>query len=586
MEDRSIKQDAERMWRVWPFAATLAVVIGIALVNDTLSSIRGGDAASYMLLAKSIATGHGLADINIPGAPPHTQYPPVLPLILAPLYALFGYNFVVMRILLLVFSYGAVYMAGRYFDRLAGGRVATAVAFLTATNFFYLFFAREFMTEVPYALFALLALYFTRKFGERGGVREYVIILPALVALTYMTRMIGVTLYAAVMVSLFISYIEGRAEPEQKDRARRRLLYFGVAAIVPFVMWSVRNSLFAGDVATYQSIFLQGDYYSLDAGGAGVASIAARFAQNVGYYFDAIPSSIITSAGLKGVLGPVLLSVLSTAVLLLVILGLVRELRVRRGVKDIYFIIYFGLLTVWPVYGSGDARRYVVPMIPFVYYYLIVGISALSGLRSAFAGNAMRYATAAVIASLALLAVNLYDIREIVWPPSLAGRLAGGGRTIKANLLKKIDVLTPEAASAKYFEGFAPCYANYIYASEYLGRVMSPEGVVMTRKPEIAYLVSGRYAVRFPYTSDRSTMEAFVEKAGVTHVMFDACYPEAGTYVKPYIEAHADEYATVADDTRGTVILRRIKKGGGEEESASGGREGDGSGGAKRDSDL
>jgi len=42
------------------------------------------DDANYIILAESIAKGHGYRQINYPTAP-ETRYPPVLPLVLAPL---------------------------------------------------------------------------------------------------------------------------------------------------------------------------------------------------------------------------------------------------------------------------------------------------------------------------------------------------------------------------------------------------------------------------------------------------------------------------------------------------------------------
>ncbi|MFQ5465148.1 MAG: glycosyltransferase family 39 protein [Thermodesulfobacteriota bacterium] len=547
--------------RLWPFAALLLVIFGFELVDGILSSIRGGDAPVYVLLAKSIATGAGFSDLNLPGAPAHTQYPPLLPLLLSPLYLLYGFNFTVMRIAVLLFAAAAVYMTGRHFERVGGGGLAAAVAFLVGTNYFFLFFAREIMTEAPYAFFSMAALYFLSRHASEDprtaeGSRPFVLLLPALFALAYMTRMIGVTLYAGAVAALAASTLASPARDGLRRAAARRLVLFAVMAILPFVVWSLRGALVGGQADTYESIFFQADYYSLDKGGAGLVALASRFAENAADYFRAVPLSMITSSELKDLLPAGALYLLCIVLLVVLAAGLVRELWFTRGPMEFYTLFYFGLLSVWPVYGSGDARRYVVPMLPLLYYYLLTGARVLLSLGEARAGGRMGFGTAASVLAAVLLFMNVFEVRTLLWPPTAAQRVLYGALAAKRDFSGRIEDVTPAAMGADYFAGHVPCFASYLRAAEYLGGVMGPGDVVVTRKPEAVHLVSGRYSVRFPYTGDTLAMDRFMNAVGAGYVLLDACYPESSMYMVPYVLERGNRFGIVYDDGKGTVLLK------------------------------
>ena len=60
----------------------LALVTGIAIV-DALPVGVFHDDAMYVVLARSLASGHGYRYLNLPGAPAATQHPPGYPALLA-----------------------------------------------------------------------------------------------------------------------------------------------------------------------------------------------------------------------------------------------------------------------------------------------------------------------------------------------------------------------------------------------------------------------------------------------------------------------------------------------------------------------
>src|SRR5205085_5084384 len=90
LSNNATPREGSVRWRVSEsrmplLAAALALVAGIFAV-DTLPIGGFYDDAFYVILAKSLATGHGYRNLNLPGAPFATHYPPGYPLLLAVLW--------------------------------------------------------------------------------------------------------------------------------------------------------------------------------------------------------------------------------------------------------------------------------------------------------------------------------------------------------------------------------------------------------------------------------------------------------------------------------------------------------------------
>ena len=88
--------------------------VGLCLLLFDPKLHTGGDSATYMLLAESIATAGDGYSLHVDPGPPvaHTKYPPGYPLALAPLVALFGRNLVVLKLLSVVFTAASVVVFG------------------------------------------------------------------------------------------------------------------------------------------------------------------------------------------------------------------------------------------------------------------------------------------------------------------------------------------------------------------------------------------------------------------------------------------------------------------------------------------
>jgi 4-amino-4-deoxy-L-arabinose transferase-like glycosyltransferase len=543
--------------RLWILFIAIAVFLCFQLIDDGLSDLRGGDDAIYLLLAKALATGHGYTDIHLPGNPSHTQYPPPLfPFLLSPFYHFFGYNFMWMRLMVIGFTLGSFFMVRRLVTRLEGvgdlPGVLTALLFIT--NFGVMVFSAEILPETPYIFFTLVVLVYVEGISLKKNIAPYALYLPLLVTLAYLTKSHGVALYVAVVVVLILRLFE-------RDMDWRngffKLLAFGAVTSAPFVLLMLRSSLISGGPFTFRSVFffrILQDYYNM--GGWGILE---RVWENLGLLLVAVPGSLISFVGLQTLLPSPLYFIFSILILLTVLCGFVHSLTLRRGVMDFYVLIYLCFILIWPVYGLGDARRYMIPLVPLLYYYSFMGFNFVTSLKDIFRGfrpGPLVERGHFIIPFALFLALNIAEIGEKFMPQEAARKVSRSVGLVKSDLFTRVEEVEQNAVLREYLLKTSPCYYSYIATAFFLRDVTRPGDVIMTRKPEITALITGRYAIKFPYTTDESVMFNLIEGQGVDFVLLDGCYDETREYLIPFVERHDEKFLVWMSEGRHTGILK------------------------------
>ena len=75
-------------WALPAFVGVAVFIVGALIIDGFPVGVTHDD-SMYVVLAKSLATGHGYRWLNLPGAPPATHYPPGYPAVLALLWLIF-----------------------------------------------------------------------------------------------------------------------------------------------------------------------------------------------------------------------------------------------------------------------------------------------------------------------------------------------------------------------------------------------------------------------------------------------------------------------------------------------------------------
>jgi dolichyl-phosphate-mannose-protein mannosyltransferase len=335
-----------------PLAPTLLIVGVGALLLVALR--RGqpwdGDFALYLMNARNIVLGLPYAKtaylLNPDNAINPAAYPPGLPLLFAPIYALFGIDLLKLKILCI----GGLLLFLVVFYRIARGMVpasfALAVTGLIGLHPFIVDSENSPASEFPFLFFCYLALYLLHRTHEQdrtGGPwsLELEAATSLAVAFAYLTRSVGVLIFPAAFA---ISVLN-----------TRRLLTRNNAALAgAAVLVLLAQAAFPADLGTYVHYF---DNYSLH----GVWATVVRY---WGVY--------TTLVGQVARIHPSLGAMLGVGIFVLATIGFVA--RVRRGptVYEAFFGMYACFLIIYPI--TIEVSRYSLPIWPLLFLYCAYAI--------------------------------------------------------------------------------------------------------------------------------------------------------------------------------------------------------------------
>lgn len=392
----------------------ILVIISAALGLMRFNSLQLGasyDDAHYIILAESLSSGQGYQLINFPRPQMERAFPPGWPLLLAPFTFLYPGNYTILKLFSLFLWLASIPLTYKLFSRRIESPYLEIVTGLAALNPLLVGASVTVMSESAYLFFSLLALNILDSWNSAAeGKKDWLVILIAATALfTQFIRTIGISLSIALVVTFLLS-----------RRFREAGLAIGVflagALLQTWINLSSGGSVIS---ASYQSQVFNSPV---------IEKIGQMGSNALGYFNEVLAGSLfpifgskltsfLSNYGLQNL--PI---ILNAAIILLVIFGLMLSCKKIHTV-ELYFIIYiFGILAFWnPGVGSVKAR-FLIPIIPFLYFYLMQGMNWVivkltrnkhGPLRGISLGARIAAGAGGIIA-LTLLARNLQDWRSPV----------------------------------------------------------------------------------------------------------------------------------------------------------------------------
>jgi len=404
--------------------ATLTAAIVLALLGLSLpgwNDFQIGayqDDASYLVLARSIATGERFGQIFQPGPHLPAKFPFVFPLLLAPFAA--G-DLAMARLVPLVFTVLDVIVLVAGWPLLAGRssrRWALAVAALYALSPQVVAHSRLVMSEPPFLFFTLTALLLTEWCARGRGGFAAAAGLGASVALAYFTRPVGAVLAVACGGALALGI--ARRPGALRDFSR---VAGGAAAGVLLVLalgFGVARIEFADLLPRYHVTEL-GEAASPWVGPPPAEEGPRWLRTAAEYAYPTIPAALLP-AGLGGntreraaaaglVFLPPLLGGLVLALTLLGAWYAWRRDRLSSAVV-LFQLSYGAVLLAWP-WAVG---RLLYPLLPFLFYEFLMGVALLGRAAGALAGRrhraGLRRAAVGLVCGLLLALSIVKDLRS------------------------------------------------------------------------------------------------------------------------------------------------------------------------------
>jgi hypothetical protein len=407
---------------------------------------------------------------------------------------------------------------------------------------------------MPYIFFSLLALNSAEALKNRKDLLPYALYLPLLFAAAYMTKNHGVILYLS-MVAVLILRSFGRES--ERGRGLMQLALFAAVTVAPFIFWILKSELSSGAPFTFRSVFIFNILKGLYNMGAGV--FIERVWENLGMLIVAIPGSLLSFIDLQRILPGPVFNIISLFLFFTIFSGLVYRLAVKRGVMDFYVVFYLSIITVWPVYGLGDARRYMVPLIPFIYYYSFTGFNLILSVKDISRGP-MHMRGYMLIPFALFLVLNVFEIRDMFRPGKVSEKLSGSVSLLKRDLSSRYDEVRPETVLKGVFLKTRPCYYDYMLNAHILKELSRPGDLILTRKPELVALITGSYAMKFPYTDDGKVLMKFIDDKGVDYILLDGCFDETRKFLIPFVEKYSDRFSVWVHEDKNTGILKLVRE--------------------------
>jgi hypothetical protein len=343
-----------------------------ALASFHLLTLRqghawGDDFAMYIRHAANIVSGVPYADtgyiynLDRPELGPRT-YPPVFPLLLAPVYKLSGLNLTALKIevaALLIAALGALFFA---FEERLSFASRCALVLLVGLNP-VVWQAKDLInSDIPFVALIYLSLRVIEKSYPLAGVPKVsaAILVGFLIYLAYGARTVGLILIPALLLYDFLRY--------------RRPTVFAAAAVG-----------FCGILILAQNALLPPDGSYLDnvkpALPALVLSNARLYASAMSEFLGngfSRPAALALFACVSG----------------LAALGYLDRLRKGIGMFEIFPILYAPVIAAWPL---NQGVRLLLPLAPLYVYYVFLGIERLAAIAPAAAAKSGRVLLAAAV---------------------------------------------------------------------------------------------------------------------------------------------------------------------------------------------
>jgi 4-amino-4-deoxy-L-arabinose transferase-like glycosyltransferase len=498
-----------RRFPTWLPLVTIALLTGyyFSTASQDLGEL-GGDSATYVVLAKALAQGQGYRDIFLPGAPPHVYWPPLLPVLLAPIVRAAGMNFLAMHLLLQLIAGLTLVLIYYYFRPRHGPGVAYLLMLLTGTQPFWMSYQVRIAPEIPYLLLTFLGLFALASYRKSEKVFAPSLLALLLAgALAFLARNLGLALIGAFAASLLWD-----AGPGSRGLRLKKAAVLVVCLLIPVAVWEVRVFSHQGQAQrSYFDSLLRDDYQSPAGASARLGKYRGRLLSSLKYYSQQVGRVTFNLAGLT--FGPrglrQALKWAGVPFSLLVLFGWLRGLRgpADRSAEWV-LAATFAILLVWIAFST----RYILPLFPFLFLALFRGIEGLLKLLTPFWPGAAR--------------------------PWLAALLLAG--VVPFNLIIPADVIqtqhTPMIHEFTDPVAFKIDYSNFcvdtaeeslneedrfLLLNALLAERSQPDDVILSRKPALTYLFTGRPAAFLLFQADASLQFQYLRQNRVRFVIAD-----------------------------------------------------------------
>ncbi len=481
------------------------------------------DSAMYVAMGKSIVSGEGARYMGYGGI----KYPPGFPLMLGLIIGPFGYNFLLMRLLIVACAVGTAWLAYLIVRDRSNRWIATGVMCATVSCYAVFFECTRVLADLPYAFLSLIALRWVERYAGADSWRGRVgYITIGLMLAAYFTRIAGLTLFAGAIACLTVGGTGSRPSRLNLKKAAAVAL---VLIVVP-TAWTVQNQLRGPflpsdlrEALSYEKEFLSRGTNTPDQPTIAWSDLAARLWRNVGYY-EKLASSVVVGEPLESKT-PIHVGAL------LLIGGFVYCLIRQRGVYEYYVPIY---LLVYMVWTTRQGERFLVPIVPLLLYYAFRSLTlVIAGLRA-----------------LVERSIGRQDRRNITEATVVVVLI---GLLFFSNWAENVETIRREHREPYHDE----LVAKIIESAQWLRENTPPDTIVVSDWPSYVYLFSDRKTFSFPWWNQPQRVYQSISDLDADYVILMPSL-RSERHLFPMLRVYLNEFAVVRRD--GKYVILRVRK--------------------------
>jgi len=326
--------------------AIVVIILSVAIFNIT--TIReghtwGDDFCMYILHARNISEGVDYDDTGFiynpfsPWIGPRIV-PPVFPILLTPVYKLFGLNLRYMKIEIVIFFAISLLIFFIVFRTELSTKYLIAVIAVIGFNPYFWAFKNNILSDIPFLCFVYTCLLLIDRAQNSAKSQKKIylqgIATGLLIYLAYGTRTLGIVLLLSILAYVIIKF--------------KKLTHFAIIASLLSVLLIVMQSILFPGIGGYldqaslstKTILINLDKYTL-----------SLFAIWDNGYSKNLALSIIICC--------------------LAFIGFLTRIRDRITIFEIFPLLYMMPVIIWPSY---QGTRFLIPIIPLYIFYAFVGI--------------------------------------------------------------------------------------------------------------------------------------------------------------------------------------------------------------------
>jgi|GEM_PF-6646225 len=445
-----------------PFA--VITVIYILLLHSRVGIRRiAGDDVRYILLSESIVKGYGYSDIFLPQPLPHPTFPPVVPLLMAPVILFLGRNILLIKLIFFIFTLSTLYLLYFIFRQMLSLKETLLLIYVFALHLITAFMATEVMSESIYLPFSLLNIIFVERAAKGKSLYLWLVILFTVIC--FYTRSVGIIFLPAI--SLYFLF---------HKRYTRSIIFLSICSI--FVsLWFIRMQSLHSE-GYFSGLFAK-DITLDNSPRATVADLLKRVGYNSIIYCGKVMADVFFYPHFDNITKDSSLFVLKFAIsmvlTLFIILGYFFSVRKYFHFLHIYVLIFVIVCILWPFNHS----RLVYPIFPFLLLYVVNCIKNWN------------YKNLYVGFCIILLVNNLYaDIVEIY------------------KLKTKSDVEED--------------MQSYIEALDWIKDNTRKTDIVMSLRASFVYFYTGRRGIGYFCLLDREKIYRLIVQNGINYIIVDS----------------------------------------------------------------